>query len=156
MPTHQEEQHTRVTVSAQTVYAHFATPQNFIGFQPFVQAVRDVRWTDAPDGARTVRYQLVEAVPLMFGLRMTAVSQVETCLPPEGLVLVQTVSAGLRVHLRAVVTLTPDGDDATHVHEQIEVNAPTLLMGYVARRAHEALIARHEALRGGYLNRART
>jgi len=155
MPSRQEEQHTRVTVSAQTVYAHFATPQNFIGFQPFVQAVRDVCWTDSPDGARTVHYQLVEAVPLMLGLRVTAVSHVETCLPPEGLVLVQSVDAGLGVHLRAVVTITPDGDDAAHVHEQIEVRAPAVLMGYVARRAREALIARHDALRGGYLNRAR-
>ncbi len=152
MPQRFYEQSSQVAVSVSKVYAHFATPQRFIGFQPFVRAVHDIHSTDDPDGGRTVRYQLVESVPMLWGLRMTAISQVETRLPPEGHVLVQQVKAALGVRLRAVVTLTAEGDNAALVHEQIEVRAPALLMGYVSRRAHEALIARHEALRGGYLN----
>lgn len=151
MPQRTYEQTSKVAVSVSKVYAHFATPQNFIGFQPFVRAVRDERWTESSDGARTVHYQLVESVPLFLGLRVTAVSQVETCLPPQGNVLVQQVNAGFGVSLQSVVTITADGDDAAQIHEQIAVGAPALLMGYVSRRAHDALIARHEALRGGYL-----
>ncbi len=154
MPIRRDEQRTRVTVSAQTIYGHFVTPQHFIGFQPFVQDVREVRWADSLDGTRTVRYQLVESVPLIWGLRVKAVSQVETRLPMEGWVLVQSVKARLGVQLQAVVTITPDGNEAAYVHEQIEVRAPALLIGYVARRVHEALIARHAALRGGYLSQA--
>ena len=152
MPQRQYTESSSVAVSVSRVYAHFATPQRFIGFQPFVRAVNDVRWSDDPDGGRTVHYELVEAVPLFLGLRMTAISQVETHLPPQSYVLVQQVKSALGVHLRAVVTLTAEGDNAAHIHETITLHAPALLMGYVSRRAQDALIARHKALRGGYLN----
>lgn len=150
MPQRVFEQTSQVSVPDSTVYAHFATPQRMVGFQPFVRAVDQVRHEEG-NGEQIVRYRLVEAVPLLGGIKITAVSQVQVRLPESCREIVQHVDAGLGVRVDAVVTLSPVDAHTTLIEERLTVTAPLLLIRYVAGRAHQALVARHDALRGGYL-----
>ncbi|MET0494269.1 MAG: hypothetical protein ABW000_14175 [Actinoplanes sp.] len=120
------------------VLAHLLDPQSYIGLNPFVIAVRDVRQQE--DGTA---YTAVEHLTAMRVLSWDNLLQVESRVESgERFVMHLTAKAGITVHI--VTDVTPDPAGAA-VRDTMTLSAPRLLSRYVLKMG-----------RAGHLHRVAT
>jgi polyketide cyclase/dehydrase/lipid transport protein len=125
------------------VFAHLSEPRNFLGLQPLLVELREIRRGSDPEGRPTRRFETVEKLRLagFFPFR----NRIEGLLTlvSDGEAVAVEVWSRPRLVLRSLYRLCPEGG-GTRVVEAVAIDCPSLLAHPVRRqaeRAHDRLLA---------------
>lgn len=122
------------------IEAELADPQRQIGLQPLLVSVSEI---DGGDSTRTRHFEAIEIVRV-FGcvkLRNRIRVRIHVTRPGEVVEFEASSFPGIVVHSRFTLSRVESG---THVREEVRLEAPILLRGFVASeamRAQEELLA---------------
>ena len=132
----------RIAAPAEQIYAHLSDPASYLGLQPLlVEVTETARGADA-QGRPTRTFRSVEKLRL-FGFlpyRNTITTLMTLARPGERIECEVHSPGGVR--LRNAFTVSVDGD-ASLVSDEVSIECPRLLRGFVvgeARKAHERLL----------------
>lgn len=117
-----------IGATPEAVLAHLVDPQSYVGLNPFVTAVRDVRQQQDGSYAYTAIEHLTALRVVSWDNPIRVVSGVEE---PGGRFVMQ-VTAKAGVSVRIVTDVTPDSAGAA-VRDSMTLTAPRLLRGYVVK-----------------------
>ncbi len=118
------------------IYEHLADPMSYIGLSPLLTEVSAIRHETDGDGQPVIRYKTVEAFVWLGFVRYNNPLNVTMSLARPNERLVTQVNAPFNTRLRFVFEFTP-AENGTWVSEQIDAQAPALVIGYVVQQALE-------------------
>jgi Polyketide cyclase / dehydrase and lipid transport len=130
-----------IAAAPDAVKASLADYSHHNVIHPMIVSVQTLDPATTPEGRPLRRYNITDRVrmgPFTFGITYLA-----TISEAADGALVSAAYQQPRVHLHNVTHCLPEGD-GTHVEEQIDIEAPGLLIGYVlkqARQAHSRMLA---------------
>lgn len=119
------------------IYEHLSKPQNFVGLQPLVVEVDDIRQSTNEAGQVCFDYYAVEQLHFLGFIPYRNKIASRMSLIAVNQHIRQEVRAALGIRLRQDITLTVSGQ-ATHIRNAIDYQAPAMLRAYVHQQIDSA------------------
>lgn len=135
-----------VDAPVKAVYAHLADPASYVGLSPLVVEVSDAAHSVDAKGRAVVRYESVERFMFLGLIRYDNRIKVTMTLTQPERQIVSDVDSPMRVKVRFVFDLQPEGA-GTQIHETVTAQMPSPLRGFVISEAKRVQQARAQILR---------
>lgn len=129
---------TDLPVHPDAVFGFFCDPRNLLHVQPLLTDISLPSHQDDPDGVPYLEFTITERVPVLGPLATTARSRVRLRVDPTIRQTRDEVQSSLGVQLTAITNCTPNDSGGTHLVRTIQLNAPSVLRGFVTRQARHA------------------
>lgn len=132
----------RIAAPATQIYAHLSEPASYLGLQPLLIEVTETARGEDSRGRPTRTFRSVEKFRL-FGFlpyHNTITTHMTLALPGERIECDVHSPGGVRLHNAFI--LSAEGD-VSLVSDEVSIECPRLLLGFVgreARKAHERLL----------------
>jgi len=127
----------------ETVFAHLASPENYVGLSPLVVAVRDIA-----DRGGVTRYKAVERFTLHGRLHYDNVIAVTLLAEAASLTVSGDVASPGWVRMTYRYVITPGAAGGADVTDTLHLQAPPGLRRFAGSRAREVQLARARILAG--------